>query len=150
MADIKKIQRPAVIPATEESKLKQRVMAEVAKNIGVPTTSLPPSLETLVEERVETALNHNVTDLVSNIIDRFIPESVLKQTNLSQLINNRLKEALSGLQRVRQNEDALKIMQENAQLLKNKYDAYVTAGFTAEQSFELILAEMGKPRRQPA
>ena len=71
-----------------------------------------------------------------------------KQPPLGTMFNDRLRDALSGILQVRQNADALKIMQENATLLKMKYDAYVAAGFTADQGFQIVLTEIAKPRRQ--
>jgi hypothetical protein len=137
----------SVLPAAEEKRLKDQVLNDLSKNLGMAVTAMSPELQQTVEHEIQRSVAESVQDLVSEFAEQQA-RALSKQPQLGTLFNDRLRDALSGILQVRQNADALKIMQENAKLLKMKYDSYVAAGFTTDQSFQIVLTEMAKPRRQ--
>jgi hypothetical protein len=139
----------SVLPPDEEARLKSRLATEVSKSLGVPVASLPADVQALVDEQLSRSLADGAHEIVADVAERVARDAVAK-TNVGALLADRLSHTLNGILQVRQNDNVQKIMAENARLLKMKHDSYVSAGFSADQAFQLILTELGKQQARPA
>jgi hypothetical protein len=137
----------SVLPTTEEKKITDSIINDLAKNMGVQPRSIPKALSDTVASTVKEALSENAKDLTRNFALRKAREALSKSTNTMAMLDDRVKGALKGISHVGQNTDVKKIMQENAKLLKMKFDNLVAVGFSPDQAFQIVLAELSKPRR---
>jgi hypothetical protein len=65
-----------------------------------------------------------------------------RDKSIQTAMNSRLSSALKGVQLVSQSADLQKMIDENAKMLFSKKQALENAGFTSDQAFQLILAEV--------
>ena len=70
-------------------------------------------------------------------------KDILQKTNVQTMITSRMKDALNGMKSVSQSPDLKSILKENADMLRAKYNALMTAGFSAGEAFELVKVELG-------
>lgn len=71
-----------------------------------------------------------------------IARGLISQDDLPRIVSERLGNALEGVRLVSTASDMKEILKENAQLLHTKFKALIEAGFSEDQSFQLILAEV--------
>ena len=110
---------PSVLPAADEKRLKDQVLNDLSKNLGVAVTAMSPELHQTVEQEIQR-VGRRERSGSGERIRRAGARGLSKQPQLGAMFNDRLRDALSGILQVRQNADALRIMQENAKLLKMK------------------------------
>lgn len=69
-------------------------------------------------------------------------KEMLREVDHSKAIDERLSSALKGVELVSQSADLQKMLEENAKMLFNKKQALANAGFTDNEAFQLIMAEV--------
>jgi hypothetical protein len=137
----------AVLPDNDEQALKTKVLTEIAKNMGIATDAVPADVQAMVVEQVKYSLNRHVQDLARELASRAAKDKLTQEVNVKGLMEDRLKGASTGIKFVSQNNDVKQIMDENAKLLKMKYDALKAVDFSDDQAFQIVLTELAKPRR---
>ena len=136
-----------VLPASQESALKNKVLSTIAANMGVPVANVPKDVQDIVSAQVKQSLADNVQAIVREVVGRQVKTQLTKSVDMLGVLDERLKGAQKGIEHVGQNEEVRKIMAENARLLRLKYTTLVEAGFTGDQAFQIVLTDLGKPRR---
>jgi len=98
-----------------------------------------------VGETVKKALQQQFTATVDDVVRESMLE-VVRTPEQTALLGNRLQAKLAVGQQIAQivsaDQQFQDILRKNAQMQKAKFDAYVTAGFTEEQAFRLLEAEV--------
>jgi hypothetical protein len=126
--------------------LENKISGDIEKRLRVklalpPNAPLPMQFKTIVDKAAK--------EVDSAATERFVKkEAVLlgkqfyRETSIQNAINTRLSSALKGVEMVSQSLDLKKMIEENARMLFAKKTALVGAGFSADQAFQLILAEV--------
>lgn len=125
-----------------ETKISAEIEKKLRTKLGISATQpLPTAFKNIV--------NKTAKDMDLAATERFVKKEALllgkefyRDATIQNAINNRLSSALKGVQLVSQSTDLQKMIDENAKMLFAKKKALETAGFSAEESFKLILAEV--------
>jgi hypothetical protein len=141
------LQPIAVLPQNDEKTLRDKVLSDVAKNMGIQANAVPADVQAVVDQQVKQNLTRHVQDLARELSNRATKDKLTQAVNVKDLMAERLKGAHTGIEFVSQNNDVKKIMDQNAKLLKMKFDSLQAVGFTADQAFQIVLTELAKPRR---
>jgi hypothetical protein len=136
-----------VLPDREETALNDKVLATVAKNMGVPPNAVPPDVKAVVKDQIKQTLNDRARDLTRELVAREVKGKLTQQVNTLAILDDRLKGAQVGIKHVAENAEVKQIMDHNARLLKMKFDSLVAVGFNQDQAFQIVLHELAKPRR---
>ena len=136
-----------VLKPAHQKQLSGEVMKNIAKNMGVPVGDLPGDVQKEVDEQIKASLTDSIRELARVHVTQQVKGELTKAAPIQSIMADRIKGALTGVSLVSQNADAKAIMAENAKLLRAKYDALVAVQFTADQAFQILLTELGKPRR---
>ena len=136
-----------VLPVNQEKQLRDGVFAEVAKNMNVAPAQVPPDVSAEIDRQVKVALSDSVRDVARVHVSQSVKGALSQGVNLANVMQDRLKGALAGLQTVTAQNETKLILDQNAALLRAKFTSLKTAGFTDDQSFQIIVTELGRPRR---
>jgi hypothetical protein len=122
-------------------------MAEVARNMNVPVAQIPPDVSNEIDRQVKLALSESIRDVARVHVSQTVKGELSQGVSLQNVMQDRLKGALQGLTTVNAQAETSKILAENARLLRAKFDALKAVNFTDDQAFQMILTELGRPRR---
>ena len=136
-----------VLPGAEEKKLFEAVRADVAKNMNVPLNQLPADVTNEIDRQVKSALSDSIRDVARIQVSQSVKGKLSQGVSLQNVMRDRLKGALTGLQTVNAQVETQQILAQNASLLRAKFDALKAVQFTDDQAFQIILTELGRPRR---
>jgi len=126
--------------------LEKKIAADVEKKLrtrmGIPDSQpLPANLKAIVDKTAK--------DMELSASERFVKKEAMllgkqyfREVTPQTAIASRLSNALKGVQMVSGSSDLQKMIEENAKMLFAKKTALETAGFTAAEAFQLILAEV--------
>ena len=125
-----------------EAKISSDIEAKLKAKLGIPANQqLPPAFKTVVDKTAK--------EMDASATERFVKKEALllgkqyyRDTSIQATLNSRLSNALKGVQMVSQSADLQKMIDENAKMLFAKMKALETAGFSSDQAFQLILAEV--------
>jgi hypothetical protein len=137
------IAMPAITFSQQE--LKQAVDASnvaVAKSLGTTVDKLSPSIKKAVLATTKEAMANRTRTLVKRNVDSSVKQTVLAGTSPLDMLGARMSAARDGVKEVASNNDVDAILNDTAQLLFKKFNALKNAGFTEDQSFSLVLAEV--------
>lgn len=129
-----------------ENKIKKDLTAEYKKLLGSNTLSaeITKAIADASKEAAERATGRNLQVEASKIAKNFY-----RLENVDQRLDRNLKHAKDSVMKVAGSADLDEILAENAKMLRKKWQALVTAGFTQDESFQLIKAEVeGKAMRR--
>jgi hypothetical protein len=137
---------PTTRRRTTRSPLQKEVKKELEKEYR---TKLKLAADKPLPKEIQGAIDKKSVEVTSVIAEQFVGKSAIatgkamfRPDDPALAIGERLGSALAGVKVVSQSADLDKILAENAKMLKKKYEALKTAGFTEDQSFQLILAEV--------
>jgi hypothetical protein len=136
----------ALVPQSVTSDIEQGVAEHLSSGLGIDPQNVPSGLAEAIQRQVRTALTDNIHTAIRTEASREVKDQLGKQLDIDNLINRRVGGALKGIAALGSNNDTKLLLDENARLLKLKFDALVTAGFTDDQAFSVILAELGRPK----
>jgi len=131
---------------TETSPLEKKISisleGDLKKRLGIAANKpLPTMYKTMVDDTAKEA------DVAAT--QRYVKQQALslgkefyRDVSVQTAMDSRLASALQGVQLVSQSADLQKMIEENAKMLFAKKKALEDAGFTADQAFALILAEV--------
>lgn len=124
---------------TIENTIKSKLEKDLKKKLGV--TALPTDVKKIVDSASKQAGSVVTKQNINKHALRYGKE-VFRETNHKKMIGERISSALKGVEVVTQSSDLQKILDENAKMLFSKMRALKSAGFTDDQSFQLIIAEV--------
>ncbi len=140
---------PTITVRPLQDKISAQLEQEYKKRLNV--AELPSDMKAAIKAASENTAQR-ATQRNLEVEAQKIARSFYQPASIDVLIGSKLSQAVAGVQLVSQSADLGAILTENAKMLRKKWKALVDAGFTEDQSFELIKAEVeGKAaRRGPA
>lgn len=125
-----------------EAKISADIEKKLRAKLAIPGTQPLPTTFT-------ATLAKTAKDVDLSATERFVRKEALllgkqfyRDATIQTSINDRLSNALKGVQLVSQSADLQKMIDENAKMLFAKRKALETAGFSPAEAFQLILAEV--------
>ena len=119
---------------------------DVKKRLKIPRgQQLSPDIRKVIKETVDEATTTAAKSYISKaaLVEA---KGAFRVEDYTAAVRTRLGTALEGVLTVSESEDLQKILDENAKMLYAKMTALVSAGFTADQAFQLIVAEVSAKR----
>jgi len=125
-----------------EIKISTDIEKKLKKKLGIAANRpLPATFKNVVNKAAKE------TNIAAT--QRYVQKEALlagkefyRDKSIQTAMNSRLSSALKGVQLVSQSADLQKMIDENAKMLFSKKQALENAGFSADQAFQLILAEV--------
>jgi hypothetical protein len=122
--------------------ISKNVVTTLKKKLGLPESkSLPTEYEEIVQAAIKE-VEHSATS-------RFVRQQAIsaakqfyRDSEPKAAIETRLSAALDGVTLVGRSDELKQMIKENANMLFAKKKALEDAGFSSEQAFQLILAEV--------
>lgn len=114
----------------------------IAKQMGTTAAKLPADVNTNIELAVKNALDSRVNYLIQRDADKAVKDTVLAGAKPLELLDSRISAAQAGVRFVTGDAKVEAVLEDTAKLLWKKYQALKKAGFTDDQSYELLLAEV--------
>lgn len=138
------IGRLAVPP---EPKIEKNILDEITKEIraqlGYPAAGpLPNGVAKIIGDAAKDSIKKISATNLHRTAHRIASDKLLGNVNLNAAIGGKIKVGLTGIQSVTANADYMKMLDENAKMMKAKFDAFKKAGFTDQQAFDLLEAEI--------
>jgi hypothetical protein len=125
-----------------DSQIRADIEKTIRKQLKIPRRQRTPS-------KLKAAINKAAKDVGTQLMQQYISKqalvsgkAILREADYKGLINQRLVSALEGVKLVSQSTDLQKILEENAKMLYAKRKALETAGFSNDEAFQLVLAEV--------
>lgn len=135
---------PIEIPAAMLSRATDLATAASAKRLNVREDQITGDARAALSASVHKALQEQFSGAFEDSARHSVAELV-RGPELQGRISDKLALGAQMVGFVSTDAQYLDILAKNAQMQKAKYDAFVTAGFTEEQAFRLLEAEvMGK------
>jgi hypothetical protein len=129
-----------------ETEIEKRLQDDYKKRLKL--TTLPDSLKKGIKSAAKTAAER-ATSRNLEVEAMKVSREFYQPAAVDKLISAKLTQAKAGVKVVSQSADLAEILKENAKLLRKKWQALVDAGFTKDQAYELIKAEIvGKAARR--
>lgn len=131
------------LPAAKLAEIQGKVEKEFKQAMGLEAAaSLSEDAKKAVSEAVKAASEQQIAAQVSRIAAKHAAQTLGKGVQINEALKSKLQVGLEGIKAVGESNEYTNILKENARMLKAKYDALVNAGFTGEQAFKLIEAEV--------
>ncbi len=127
----------------------QAAEKEVAKKMGIDPGKLSASVKAAVKAATAKAMSNRATTLIQRDADAVVKDTLLAGAKPLNLLDARMSAAKAGIHHVAGSSDVEGILQETATLLWKKFGALKSVGFTDEQAFELVLAEVSARAARP-
>lgn len=139
---------PISFPQQLTDRLSQYAEETVASQMDIDVGKLSPEVKSLIHAQVKADLDDRASIVIQNAVDRVMRGVDIQDSGQLALLKQRLVAANEGIQQLTQDRAVVDILDKNARLLRMKYDALVSNGFTAEQAIQLMSAElMGRSAR---
>ena len=120
-----------------------KVENEFRKTMGIgDAVPLSDDAKKAIAEAVKAASEQQTAAQVSRIAAKHAAQTLGRGVQINEALKSKLEVGLEGIKAVGASNEYQNILKENARMLKAKYDALVAVGFTAEQAFKLIEAEV--------
>lgn len=133
-------------PEKLENRIRKQLEKDYRKRLG--TRSLPDDVKKGISSAARTAAQR-ATKRNLEVEALKIAKSFYQPTSVADLIAGKLGQAKQGVNAVSKSADLDAILKENAKMLRKKWQALVSAGFSEDESFQLIKAEVeGKAARR--
>jgi len=135
LPDIKFSQREVQLAVDEASRA-------VAGKMGVAVNALPAGISEAIKTATVTSFNSRAKSLILRDADSAVKSQLLRGASPMDMLGNRLRAAKDGIAHIAADGQVRDILNDTAKLLFDKLTALKTAGFTDEQAFNLLLAEV--------
>jgi hypothetical protein len=127
------------------------VVGRVTESIGVARQDMDEAMQTEINSTVQATLSKKFANEVISAAESQVGRRAIGGTDIAGAITSKLAVGKRAIEAMVATSELDDILEKNAQLLKKKYDALVTAGFTDDQAFRLLEAEIfskgaGRPR----
>jgi hypothetical protein len=127
------------------------VTTRVTEALGVRGDELDATMKAEIESAVSSSLDRRFLSEVTSAAEAGVGHTAARNVDIAQAITSKVGVGARALTAVLAAAEFDEILAKNATLMKKKLDALTTAGFTEEQAFRLIEAEVyskgaGRPR----
>jgi hypothetical protein len=128
-----------------------QVTTRVSEALGVRGDELDASMKAEIESAVSSTLERRFISEVTSAAESGIGQAAARNVDVAGAITAKVGVGARAITAVLAAAEFDDILAKNATLMKKKFDALVTAGFTEDQAFRLIEAEVyskgaGRPR----
>ena len=114
----------------------------VAKKMGVRERDLPSSVKNAIKTATQNALNARSKAVIQRDVDSVVKDKVLGGVKPLDLLDARMQAAKQGIAHISADAKVDAVLKDTAKLLWKKYNALISAGFTEDQAFSLLLGEV--------
>jgi hypothetical protein len=114
----------------------------VARKMGVSVSQLSPEIVKNIDSAVKSSLDARMQTLIHHDAEKAVKETVLAGTQPLEALDSRISAAQAGVRFVSTDAKVEAVLDDTAHLLWKKYQALIKAGFSEQQSFDLLLAEV--------
>ncbi|MFX0141344.1 MAG: hypothetical protein ACFFDN_47340 [Candidatus Hodarchaeota archaeon] len=125
-----------------QNKIKTNLEKDLRSRLGLTSRqAIPLEYQTIIDAKSKEASSKTVEQYIGKQAI-LAGKSLLAVKDYRAAVNERLGSALEGVQTVTLNPQLQEILNENAKMLFAKKTALVTAGFSDEEAFRLLVAEV--------
>jgi hypothetical protein len=129
----------SIIPQDALEKISDAVVGDLKQSLGMEMNDA--MLET-VQQAAASNAEQQVNARVSRAAQQRVSELVTTPDNVNSRIQSGMTIGKAAMGALAVSQDYLDMLASNARMVKAKFDAYVSAGFTDGQAFRLIEAEV--------
>jgi hypothetical protein len=123
-----------------EREIGQVVSRRMGERLGVAANRLPADVKDVIATASAAAAQRSVELAVTKDVDEAIGD--ITRGSVLDKFDSRVDLARKGLDHIAGSSDVKRIMTKRAQMLAEKKKALVAAGFTDEESMEILLADI--------
>jgi hypothetical protein len=123
-----------------EREIGQVVSKRMCERLGVAANRLPADVKDVIATASAAAAQRSVELAVTKDVDEAIGD--ITRGSVLDKFDSRVDLARKGLDHIAGSSDVKRIMTKRAQMLAEKKKALVAAGFTDEESMEILLADI--------
>jgi hypothetical protein len=123
-----------------EREIGQVVSKRMGERLGVAANRLPADVKDVIATASAAAAQRSVELAVTKDVDEAIGD--ITRGSVLDKFDSRVDLARKGLDHIAGSSDVKRIMTKRAQMLAEKKKALVAAGFTDEESMEILLADI--------
>jgi hypothetical protein len=121
----------------------------VANKMGIPTANLSKEIQDAITIAAENAMSVRAKTLIQRDVDTAVKGVVLQGVKPLDLLDARVGAAKAGMDHIIQNKNVSDVLSQTASLLWQKYNAFTKVGFSTDQAFALLIAEVkGRASRE--
>lgn len=129
----------SIVPQDAIERISDAVTGDLRQTLGIEVND---AMHAAIQQAALATAEQQVSARVSRAAQQRVSELVTTPENVSDRIQSGMTIGKAALGALVVNQDYLDMLASNAQMVKAKYDAYVTAGFSESQAFRLIEAEV--------
>jgi hypothetical protein len=130
------------LKAEEVSSIREQALQSIAGKMNLKVSDLPKSITSAVDEAVQTVMDTRAKALIQRDVDSAVKSRMMVGVDAAKQLGARMQAASQGLSIISQDASVDKVLRDTAKLLWKKFDCLKTAGFTEEQAFSLLQAEV--------
>jgi hypothetical protein len=130
-----------MLPAARLNALTETVAASTATQLGIARADFTPDMTSAVRDSIQKSFEQRFLDQVSAVSDKHV-SSELGGISIGDSVKSKLGNFAGIATAVFEDSQYVELLQKNAHMMRQKFDALVGAGFTEEQAFQLIEAEV--------
>lgn len=123
-----------------EREIEKVVTKRMGERLGVAANALPADLKAVISTAAAAAAQQSVELSVTTDVHEAIGD--ITRGPVLDKFDSRVDLARKGLDHIAGSSDVKKIMTRRAQMLAEKKKALVAAGFTTEESMDILLADI--------
>lgn len=114
----------------------------VAFKMGTTANKLPADVKTAIKTATTSALNVRAQAVIQRDVDAAVNDTILADVKPIDILDYCIKVAQDGISHIATDDKVAAVFDHTAKLLWKKFQALTTAGFSTDQAFDLILAEV--------
>jgi hypothetical protein len=131
---------PVALPESLRTQIEGSVETTLRKRLGIkPTDPMPAELKTLISKEVAASAPVLQTKVATEVQGAF---SELAQSRTLDKFKTNLGFAKTGIVAIAAASEVDEILKKRAELLAKKRSALQTAGFTADEAMQIVLADI--------
>ena len=130
-----------MLPAERLSALTETVAASTATQLGIARADFTPDMTAAVRDSIQKSFEQRFVDQVNTVSDKHVA-SELGGVSISASVQGKLANFAGIATAVFEDTQYVELLKKNALMMRQKFDALVGAGFSEEQAFRLIEAEV--------
>lgn len=125
---------------TLEREIEKVVNKRMGERLGVDPRRLPAELKSVISTAAAAAAQQSVELSVTKDVDEAIGD--ISRGSVLDKFDSRVDLARKGLDHIAASSDVQRIMTKRAQMLAQKKQALVAAGFSDDEAMEILLADI--------
>jgi hypothetical protein len=118
------------------------VSGKVSESLGVAREDMDEAMKAQIQATVQSTLEKRFATEVVSATESKVGQTAIGGVDIASAISSKVALGKRAMEAMLATDELGQILKKNAELLKRKYDALVDAGFTVEQAFRLLEAEI--------